>query len=135
MAFYPIIDSKMVYGKTKEEIEQNILAANEEGYEIASNTQLWNSQLSDRPVAYRQAMVKRENTDPQFIANMTASIKKMLEDKDVEDVKQDGSLAEIIAKTLEPIQAQNTQIIGQNDQVIELLTKIEENTRPATTTE
>lgn len=23
MAFYPIIDSKMVYGKTKEEIEQN----------------------------------------------------------------------------------------------------------------
>lgn len=122
MAFYPIIDSKMVYGKTKEEIEQNILAANEEGYEIAPNTQLWNSQLSDRPVAYRQAMVKRENTDPQFISNMTASIKKMLEDKDIEDVKQDGSLAEIIAKALEPIQTQNTQII-------ELLTKIEENTR------
>lgn len=121
MAFYPIIDSKMVYGKTKEEIEQNILAANEEGYEIAPNTQLWNSQLSDRPVAYRQAMVKRENTDPQFISNMTASIKKMLEDKDIEDVKQDGSLAEIIAKALEPIQTQNTQII-------ELLTKIEENT-------
>lgn len=91
--------------------------------------------MSDRPVAYRQAMVKRENTDPQFIANMTASIKKMLEDKDIEDVKQDGSLAEIIAEALEPIQAQNTQIIGQNDQVIELLTKIEENTRPATTTE
>lgn len=34
-----------------------------------------------------------------------------------------------------PIIDSKMVIIGQNDQVIELLTKIEENTRPATTTE
>lgn len=80
MAYYPAQDTTIVYGKTKEEMEANVQAKMAEGYFPVSDTEVWNAKLVEEAVAYRQAMVKRENTDPQFIAAMYAAFKPALDD-------------------------------------------------------
>lgn len=80
MAYYPAEDITVVYGKTEEEIKANIQAKMAEGYAPISDTAAWQAKLPPEGKAYRQAMVKTENTDPQFIADMYAAFKPALDD-------------------------------------------------------
>lgn len=80
MAYYPAQDTIVVYGKTEEEIKANVQAKMAEGYFPVSDTEVWNGKLVEQTVAYRQSMVKLENTDPQFIAAMYAAFKPALDD-------------------------------------------------------
>lgn len=80
MAYYPALDTEIVYGKTKKEIEAAVKAKMADGYFPISDTAVWDAKLPEEEVAYRQPMVKYENTDPQFIAAMYAAFKPALDD-------------------------------------------------------
>lgn len=80
MAYYPAQDIKIVSAKTKPEMEAAVAAAMADGYFPVDDNSVWNGKLVEPTIAYRQPMVKRQNTDPQFIAAMYAAFKPALDD-------------------------------------------------------
>lgn len=82
MAYYPAQDILIVAAKTKEEMESDVTAAMNQGYFPVDDNSVWNAKLVEPTMAYRQAMVKYENTDAQYIANMYAAFKTILESID-----------------------------------------------------
>lgn len=80
MAYYPAEEIKIVSAKTEPEMEAAVAAAMAEGYFPVADNSVWSGKLVAPTQAYRQAMVKRENTDPQFIAAMYAAFKPALDD-------------------------------------------------------
>lgn len=79
MAYYPAQDMIVLKAKTEEEIDNEIKAKMAEGYFPVSGTVVYNGKLSGEPVAYKQSMVKLENTDLKFIASMFAAFKPSLD--------------------------------------------------------
>lgn len=80
MAYYPAQDTVVVSAKTEPEMKAAVAAKMAEGYFPVDDNSVWDAKLVAPTVAYRQAMVKRENTDPQFIAAMYAAFKPALDD-------------------------------------------------------
>lgn len=80
MAYYPAQDMIVLKAKTEEEMDNEIKAKMAEGYFPVSDTVVYKGKLSGEPVAYKQSMVKRENTDPQFIMSMFAAFSGVLTD-------------------------------------------------------
>lgn len=78
MAYYPAQDIKVVSAKTKDEMEAAVEAAMADGYFPVSDTEGWNGKLVEPAVAYRQTMVKYQNTDAQYIAAMFAAFQGIL---------------------------------------------------------
>lgn len=79
MAYYPVEETKVIYASTKEEMEAQLADAYAAGYFPVSDTDIWDARLPEKAVAYRQTLVKRTNTDPQFIADMFAAFQSTLE--------------------------------------------------------
>ncbi len=79
MAYYPAQDMIVLKAKTEEEMDNEIKAKMAEGYFPVSDTVVYKGKLSGEPVAYKQSMVKLENTDLKFIASMFAAFKPSLD--------------------------------------------------------
>lgn len=79
MAYYPAQDTVVVSAKTEPEMKAAVAAKMAEGYFPVDDNSVWNAKLVSPTVAYRQAMVKRQNTDPEFIAAMYTAFQTILE--------------------------------------------------------
>ena len=80
MAYYPAQATQVVSAKTKEEMQTKVQAALADGWFPVTDTSVWDAKLVAPTEAYRQTMVKYQNTDPQFIAAMYAAFKPALDD-------------------------------------------------------
>lgn len=72
MAFYPIEDYKVISAKTQPELDALLREAINEGYEPVGDI-LFNSTEEDDRLAYSQSLIKRTNTDSQYIAEEVAA--------------------------------------------------------------
>lgn len=99
MAYYPVQDITVVYGKTEDEIKANIAAKIADGYFPISDTAVWDAKLPDPTVAYRQPMVKYQDTDATFIANLFAAFKSSLDNINTKLNTANGYLSTIADNT------------------------------------
>lgn len=79
MAFYPTENYGVLTGKTVAEIEEKTRAAIANGYDVVSDNTLYINKYKNDTHAYTQAVVKKTNTDAQYIAAMYAAFKPALD--------------------------------------------------------
>lgn len=125
MAYYPAQDIKIVSAKTEPEMEAAVAAAMADGYFPVDDNSVWNGKLVEPTIAYRQPMVKRQNTDPQFIAAMYAAFKPALD-----DIR--AHLASIDAK-LDGVSTISTKLDTTNSRLASIVTNTNRISAPAAT--
>lgn len=128
MAYYPATDTKIVSAKTEAAMKTAVANAMAEGYYPVDDNSVWDAKLVSPTVAYRQAMVKLQNTDPQFIAAMFEAFRPTLE-----------GISNQLSALNTKLDATNTSLSDIDNQVSSintklntantLLTNIETNTR------
>lgn len=99
MAYYPAQDIKVVSAKTEAEMEAAVTAAMADGYFPVSDTEGWNGKLVAPTEAYRQTMVKYQNTDTQYIANIYSAFQSILEGINSQLASANSKLQQIVDNT------------------------------------
>lgn len=97
MAYYPIEDFTVVSTKTQPEMNTELRKKIADGYEPVGDI-LFNSTEDDDYLAYSQSLIKRTNTDAQFIANMAAALKPQLDALNTQLTNINNKLQQLIDK-------------------------------------
>ena len=99
MAYYPAQATQVVSVKTTEEMQTKVQAALADGWFPVTDTSVWDAKLVPPTEAYRQTMVKYENTDAQYIAAMYAAFQSILEGINSQLATANSRLQQIVTNT------------------------------------
>lgn len=77
MAYYPTEDYQVLTATTKAEIEAKTRQAIADGYELVGHV-LYNSDYEQERYPYTQGVIKKTNTDAQYISQLFAAFSSTL---------------------------------------------------------
>lgn len=98
MAFYPIEDYKVISAKTQPELDTLLRTAIADGYEPVGDI-LFNSTEEDDKLAYSQSLIKRTNTDAQYIAQEVAAFQPKFDAINTALASMNTKLQQIVENT------------------------------------